>query len=64
LLSYKNISQKPDTEMAIELTQKFKVAAIPVSVFYQDKTDNKLLRFCFAKQEETLMKACKILKNL
>jgi methionine transaminase len=63
LLSYKNISKMPDKEMAIELTQKFKVAAIPVSVFYQDKTDNKLLRFCFAKQEETLMKACRILKN-
>lgn len=63
LLSYKNISSKPDVEMAEELTKKFKVASIPVSVFYQDKTDNRLLRFCFAKKEETLEKACDILKS-
>jgi methionine transaminase len=64
LLSYENISHKPDAEMAIELTQKFKVAAIPVSVFYWDRTDNHLLRFCFAKREQTLLEACKILRNL
>ena len=64
LLSYKNISNKPDIEMAEELTRKFKVASIPVSVFYKDKTDNRLLRFCFAKKEETLAKAAEILKNL
>jgi methionine transaminase len=64
LLSYKNISTKPDVEMAEELTKKFKVASIPVSVFYQDKTDNRLLRFCFAKKEETLERACVILRSL
>lgn len=64
LLSYRNISTKPDVEMAEELTKKFKVASIPVSVFYQDKTDNRLLRFCFAKKEETLVQACKILRSL
>ena len=64
LLSYKNISSKPDVEMAEELTKKFKVASIPVSVFYQDRTDNRLLRFCFAKKEETLEKACAILRGL
>jgi methionine aminotransferase len=64
LLSYKNISKKKDVEMAEELTKKFKVASIPVSVFYQDKTDNRLLRFCFAKKEETLEKACAILRSL
>lgn len=64
LLSYRNISSKPDVEMAEELTKKFKVASIPVSVFYQDKTDNRLLRFCFAKKEETLVQACKILRSL
>lgn len=36
LLSYKNISTKTDVEMAEELTKKFKVASIPVSVFYQE----------------------------
>jgi methionine transaminase len=64
VMSYESISNKPDVEMAEELTKKFKVAAIPVSVFYKDKTDNRLLRFCFAKKEETLLKACDILRGL
>jgi len=64
VLSYRNISKSADVEMAERLTQKFKVASIPVSVFYQDKTDNHLLRFCFAKKEETLEKACAILRKI
>jgi methionine transaminase len=63
-LSYKRISEKGDVEMAQELTKKFKVASIPVSVFYKDGTDNKILRFCFAKKEETLEKACEILRKI
>lgn len=64
VMSYRSISDKSDVQMAEELTKKFKVAAIPVSVFYKDKTDNRLLRFCFAKREETLLKACEILRTL
>jgi methionine aminotransferase len=64
LLSYKNISSKSDVEMAEYLTKEFKVASIPVSVFYQDKTDHKMLRFCFAKREETLAKAGGILSRI
>ena len=64
LFSYKNISDKGDIEMAEEMTKKLKVACIPVSVFYKDKTDNRLLRFCFAKKRETLEKATGILKNI
>lgn len=64
LVSYRGISDKPETEMAEELTKKHKVAAIPVSVFYKKRLDNQLLRFCFAKQESTLDKACEILKHL
>lgn len=64
VVSYNNISAKGDIEMAEELTKKFKVAAIPVSVFYKDKTDNHLLRFCFAKKEETLAKAGEILREI
>jgi len=64
LLSYNTISKKPEIEMAEELTKKFKVAAIPVSVFYQDKSDHRVLRFCFAKREETLEKACTILRTI
>ena len=61
LLSYKKISDEADTEMAIRLTKEFKLASVPLSVFYKDKTDNKLLRFCFAKKEETLEKAAEII---
>jgi len=64
MMSYADISSKSEVEMAEELTRKFKVAAIPVSVFYQDKTDNRLLRFCFAKKDETLEKACAILRAI
>ena len=64
LMSYKQISNKPDVEMANDLLKKSKVASIPVSVFYKDGTDNRLLRFCFAKKEETLEKACTILRAL
>ncbi|HET9053354.1 MAG TPA: aminotransferase, partial [Cyclobacteriaceae bacterium] len=63
-LSYKAISGLPDMNMAEELTKKHKVASVPVSAFYQDKTDNKLLRFCFAKQEKTLDQAIEILRRL
>lgn len=64
LLSYKGISQKPDLEMAEWLTKEHKLASIPISVFYKDKTDNQVLRFCFAKGEETLKKAGEILNQL
>jgi methionine transaminase len=63
LLSYKSLSSKSDVEMAEYLTKEFKVASIPVSAFYQDKTDHRILRFCFAKKEETLAKAGKILSG-
>lgn len=64
LLSYRKISSKNDMDMAVELTSKYKVAAIPVSGFYRDKSDHHLLRFCFAKKEETLREAANILKNV
>ena len=62
-LSYQGISTLSDRQMAEELTQKNKLASIPVSVFYNDKTDNHLLRFCFAKSNETLDKAIEILRK-
>jgi len=64
LLSYKNIGNKTEIEMAEWMTKEHKVASIPVSVFYKDGTSQGLLRFCFAKREETLEKAGMILKNL
>lgn len=61
LMSYKNISQEKDTDLAIRLTKEHKVASIPLSVFYTAHTDHHYLRFCFAKKEETLEKAAEIL---
>jgi len=63
-LSYSAISSLPDRQMAEELTIKHKVASVPVSAFYHDKTDNRLLRFCFAKSEPTLDRAMEILRKL
>jgi methionine aminotransferase len=63
LLSYKGVSSKSEVEMAEWLTKEHKLASIPVSVFYKDKTDNHLLRFCFAKGEDTLREAGKILSR-
>jgi methionine transaminase len=63
-LSYQSMYDLPDREMAENLTKKFKVASIPISAFYQDGTDNKLLRFCFAKSEQTLDRAINILRKL
>ena len=64
LVSYKNISEEKDTDFVKWLTREWKVAAIPVSVFYHRNLDQKVIRFCFAKENETLEKAaeklCKI----
>ena len=64
LLRYANISDAPDTDFAVELTQKHKIASIPVSVFYHQKLDEKVLRFCVAKKEETLHRAAEILNKI
>jgi methionine transaminase len=64
LLSYEGISSKKEKEMAEWMTREHKVASIPVSVFYHDGTDQKLLRLCFAKKEETLSKAGEILRRI
>lgn len=64
LLSYKNISDEKDTDIAIRLTEEKKLASVPLSVFYTSKADHKLLRFCFAKKEETLEKAAEIIRSI
>ncbi len=64
LMSYKGISEENDTDLAIRLTKEKKLATIPLSVFYKNKTDNHLLRFCFAKKDETLAKAAEIICSL
>jgi methionine aminotransferase len=64
LMSYKTISEETDTDIAIRLTKEKKLATVPLSVFYSQKTDNKLLRFCFAKKDETLEQAAEIICSL
>ncbi|EHQ30238.1 methionine aminotransferase [Mucilaginibacter paludis] len=54
---YSNISDEKDTEIAPRITREFGVASIPTSAFYSRGTDHQVLRFCFAKQQETLDKA-------
>ncbi len=52
--TYEKISEEGDKDFAVRLTKEYGVATIPVSAFYQDGKDNKVLRFCFSKKEETL----------
>lgn len=54
LYSYNGISNLPEKEFAVQLTKEVGVATIPVSAFYQEEINNQVLRFCFAKKEETL----------
>jgi methionine aminotransferase len=63
-VSYAHLSERSDVEVSTRLTEKLGVASIPTSVFYNDKTNNKILRFCFAKDDETLLKAAERLKNV
>ncbi len=63
-VEYSAISNKNDVDFCRELTIKHGVAAIPISVFNASQEDNKIIRFCFAKDNETIIKAtqrlCKI----
>ncbi|RTQ49660.1 aminotransferase class I/II-fold pyridoxal phosphate-dependent enzyme [Hymenobacter gummosus] len=52
-----------DVEFAHRLTQEAGVAVVPVSAFYHDGTDHGLVRFCFAKQDETLQAAAERLRR-
>jgi methionine transaminase len=62
--SYERISDMPDMAFAQWLTKEHGVATIPVSAFYSNKKDDKLIRFCFAKKEETLEAAVERLRKL
>ncbi len=54
---YSAISKQSDVEFCQELTVKRGVAAIPISVFNANAHDASLIRFCFAKTEDTLQEA-------
>ena len=54
---YSRITDEKDSEFALRLMKDMGVASIPVSAFYNMGTDHYVLRFCFAKRQETLDKA-------
>lgn len=61
MMDYSAISDESDLDFARRLTTEYGVAAIPPSVFYHDRQDHKVLRFCFAKQDQTLEQAAEVL---
>ena len=63
LLDYSELSSIDDVEMAKKLVTEFGVALIPLSSNYNDKRDQKILRACFVKKEETIKNAMLCLNN-
>lgn len=60
-LDFSGVTRRSDVSFADTLIQEHGLAAIPNSAFYHDKNDFKTLRFCFAKDDDTLLKAADIL---
>ena len=57
LYNYNALSQENEIDFAIRLTKEAGVTAIPVAAFYKEPVNNSVLRFCFAKKEDTLQAA-------
>ena len=64
ILGYSEITQEYDLDYAKRLTMESGLASIPLSVFNENHLDNKVLRFCFAKKDDTLKQAAEILCNI
>ncbi len=64
LLDYSDISDEKDTDFAARLIKEFGIASVPVSAFYHDAFDAKVLRFCFAKSSDTLKQAAELLHKV
>jgi len=64
VLDYSNITQEHDVNFAERLTIEHGLASIPMSVFNENGLDQKVLRFCFAKTDDTLKKATDILNQI
>lgn len=62
--SYAHISEENDLDFTKRLVTEFGVATIPISIFYANGNDNKCIRFCFAKDDDTLQKAAECLMKL
>jgi len=64
LLDYSAITSEDDMAFALRLTKEHGVASIPTSAFLYNQQAPKVLRFCFAKKDETLAKAADRLRTL
>jgi methionine aminotransferase len=64
LASYAGISEESDLDFTKRLITEYGVATIPISAFYANAKDQKLIRFCFAKDDNTLIEAAKRLGKL
>ncbi|HXF66303.1 MAG TPA: methionine aminotransferase [Burkholderiales bacterium] len=60
-LAYDAVSEERDTDLAVRLTKEYGIASIPISVFYREPPPHRVLRFCFAKSDETLRRGAEIL---
>ncbi|MEC3906610.1 methionine aminotransferase [Tamlana sp. 2201CG12-4] len=64
VLDYSGITQEYDLNYAKQLTKDAGIASIPLSVFNENNLDYKMLRFCFAKKDDTLKRAAEILNTI
>jgi methionine aminotransferase len=64
LATYARVSDAPSDAFAESLVRDYGVAVIPLTAFYRDRTDHRIIRFCFAKKEETLRAAAERLRRL
>ena len=64
LMDYSTITDETDADFAIRITKEHGVASIPTSPFIHDRTGPKVLRFCFAKKDETLRAAAERLRRV
>jgi methionine aminotransferase len=64
LARYDRVSDEPAAAFAQRLVRDVGVATIPLSAFYHDGTDHRVIRFCFAKRDETLLAAAERLRRL
>lgn len=64
MVSYGHLFQEYDYDLAVRLTKEIGVASIPISVFFSDKKDHNILRFCFAKEDSDLLRALEKLQNI
>jgi len=64
LADYSAVSDEPEAEFAMRLVREHGVAAIPIAGLYAQPFDNRIVRFCFAKKDETLHAALERLSRI